>query len=116
MEMVWRPLLTGQCLASHGQVSPVLCVVRTFISLPAGVARMPVLRFAVSTFLDCLPWTFALAAPGYAVAANWKAIASDFTYASIAIGAVLIAVVAWWLLRRLRSRRDANTSTPRGVT
>ena len=47
-------------------VSRLLPVIRTFISLPAGVARMPFGRFTLYTVLGCLPWTFALAWLGYA--------------------------------------------------
>src|SRR3954447_9815030 len=46
-------------------------LVRTFISLPAGVARMPLLRFSVLTFLGCLPWCFLLVWIGDAAGANW---------------------------------------------
>jgi membrane protein DedA with SNARE-associated domain len=94
-------------------VGRMLPVVRTFISLPAGVAKMPVGRFAVFTLLGSLPWTFALAAVGYAVAANWKTIASDFTYVSIAVGIVLLALIAWWLLRRMGSQADVGASDDR---
>src|SRR5687767_11525380 len=52
-------------------VSRLLPVIRTFISLPAGVARMPFWRFTVYTVLGCLPWTFALAWLGYVLGENW---------------------------------------------
>jgi len=48
-----------------------LPIIRTFISLPAGVARMPFVRFSVLTFLGCLPWVFMLACIGQQVGANW---------------------------------------------
>lgn len=93
-------------------VGRVLPVVRTFISLPAGVAEMPLVRFSLYTLIGSLPWTFALAAIGYAVAANWDSVASGFTYASIAIAAVAVGAIAWWLVHRLRDRR-VNDSTTR---
>ena len=52
-------------------VSRLLPVIRTFISLPAGVARMPFWRFTIYTVLGCLPWTFALAWLGYLLGENW---------------------------------------------
>jgi membrane protein DedA with SNARE-associated domain len=62
----------------HGQtavlVSRVLPVVRTFISLPAGVAEMPFARFSLYTFVGCLPWTFALTAVGYALGSQCRAL------------------------------------------
>jgi membrane protein DedA with SNARE-associated domain len=45
-------------------IERVLPVVRTWISLPAGIAKMPLLRFSVLTLLGSLPWTFALAFAG----------------------------------------------------
>ena len=59
-------------------IARMLPVVRTFISLPAGIAGMPPLRFGVYTTLGCLPWTTALAVAGYAVGANWEAIVTAF--------------------------------------
>ena len=89
-------------------VGRVLPVVRTFISLPAGVAEMPLGRFAAYTLLGSLPWTFALAGIGDAVASNWNSVASAFTYVSIAIAVVAVAVIGWWLLRRLQERQRAE--------
>lgn len=86
-------------------VGRVLPVVRTFVSLPAGVAEMPVGRFSLYTLIGSLPWTFALAAVGYAVAANWDSVASAFTYVSVAIAVVAVVIIAWWIVRRIRDRR-----------
>jgi len=92
-------------------IGRVLPVVRTFISLPAGVAEMPLGRFSLYTLVGSLPWTFALAAVGDAVAANWNNVASAFTYVSIAVAVVVIAAVAWWIARRIGQRRiDESTS------
>ena len=49
-----------------------LPIVRTFISLPAGVARMPFWRFSVLTFLGCLPWVFMLTFIGQQVGERWE--------------------------------------------
>lgn len=81
-----------------------LPVIRTFISLPAGITRMPPLRFGIYTLAGCIPWTAALAWAGYAVGANWQHIVSAFhgvTYALAAV-IVLLAVVAIALLVRRR--------------
>ena len=78
-------------------------VVRTFISLPAGIAGMPALRFGVYTTLGCLPWTTALAVAGYAVGTNWESIVNAFhgpTYIIAGIVLVAIVVAVWWYLRR----------------
>lgn len=78
-------------------------VVRTFISLPAGIARMPPVRFGVYTLAGCIPWTAALAWAGYAVGANWRHVVSAFhgvTYALTALIVLLVVVVFVSLLRR----------------
>lgn len=91
----------------HGEtavfVSRLLPVVRTFISLPAGMARMPLGKFTVYTFLGCLPWVFALTAAGWALGENWESIVGEFTVASLAIGVVVLGAGIWWYLRRRRA-------------
>ena len=73
-------------------VSRLLPVIRTFISLPAGVARMPFWRFTVYTVLGCLPWTFALAWLGYALGENWTKVESVLQPVAWGIAAVVVAV------------------------
>jgi membrane protein DedA with SNARE-associated domain len=90
--------------------SRMLPVVRTFISLPAGVARMPFWRFTVLTVVGCVPWVLALALIGKGVGANWKNWKHDLSYADYAIAALIVTgivylVVRWW---RARSRRAAD--------
>ena len=51
--------------------SRMLPIIRTFISLPAGVARMPFWRFTVLTLAGCIPWVFALGLLGKEVGSNW---------------------------------------------
>jgi len=80
-----------------------LPVVRTFISLPAGIARMSPVRFGIYTLAGCIPWTAALAWAGYAVGANWQHVVSAFhgvTYALIAVIALLVAASIGLLVRR----------------
>jgi len=84
-------------------IARMLPVVRTFISLPAGIAGMPPLRFGVYTTLGCLPWTTALAVAGYAVGANWESIVTAFhgpSYVIAGIVAVAVVIAVWWYLRR----------------
>lgn len=100
--------------ARHGPVAVfaarLLPVVRTFISLPAGVGRMPGVRFGIYTVLGCLPWTAALAATGYVVGGRWRSIANGFhgpTYliAAVVVVAILAAVALAW--RRRPPAREA---------
>ncbi len=98
--------------AEHGEaavfVSRLLPVIRTFISLPAGVARMPFLRFSIYTFLGCLPWTFALAGVGYALGSQWETVERYLRPISIAVAVLCVAGVAWWLVHRSRRRTAAE--------
>jgi membrane protein DedA with SNARE-associated domain len=102
-------------------VSRLLPVVRTFISLPAGVARMPFWRFTVYTVLGCLPWTFALAWLGYELGERWAEVEHVLQPIAWAIAALIVAVGAWWIARRYRKVRAAyaeldrsDGGTPRG--
>lgn len=88
-------------------VGRVLPVVRTFISLPAGIAEMPAVPFAVLTLLGSLPWTFALAYAGRALAGHWNSVSSAFTPISAVVAALIIAAIAWWVWRRIRERKEA---------
>jgi membrane protein DedA with SNARE-associated domain len=87
-------------------IGRLLPVVRTFISLPAGIAGMDPLRFGIYTTIGCIPWTAALAGAGYAVGANWNTIVKDFkgpTYIIAAIVVIGLAVGIWRYLRRPNS-------------
>ena len=79
-----------------------LPVIRTFISLPAGVARMPLLRFSVLTLLGSLPWCLMLVAVGDVAGRNWDAWHRRFGYLDYVVVAAAVAAGAWWLLRRRR--------------
>jgi len=84
-------------------IGRVLPVIRTFISLPAGIAGMAPVRFGVYTTVGCLPWTAALATAGYAVGANWESIVSAFhgpTYIIAAVVLLGIVVLVWRYWRR----------------
>jgi membrane protein DedA with SNARE-associated domain len=87
-------------------VARVIPVVRTFISFPAGVAEMPVVRFTVFTLIGTLPWVFGLALAGYALAGSWQGIAHAFTPVTIAIAVLAVAGIAWWIVRRRRTMSE----------
>ncbi|MBI1950221.1 MAG: DedA family protein [Acidobacteria bacterium] len=81
--------------------SRLLPVVRTFISLPAGLARMPLLRFSAYTFLGSYPFCYALAYLGYGLGEHWHALESHFRKFDILIGILLIVGAVWWVRRHL---------------
>lgn len=99
----------------HGEaavfVSRLLPVVRTFISLPAGVAKMPFVKFTLYTFLGCLPWTFALTWAGFLLGENWETFLKYGEPVSIAIGVILLGILVWWLVKRSRARARAESTT-----
>ena len=92
-----------------------LPVVRTFISLPAGIAGMPPVRFGIYTTIGCVPWTAALAAAGYAVGKNWQSVANGFHAPTYIIAAVIVIAVVVAALRyaRKRSTQRRDEDNPR---
>jgi membrane protein DedA with SNARE-associated domain len=97
--------------AKHGQgavfFSRMLPVVRTFISLPAGIAEMRFGTFVAYTLAGCLPWVAALGAAGYALGKNWDSIIKSFNLASIAIAGLIVVAAVVYLLRRRSQARSA---------
>ncbi len=94
--------------------SRLLPVIRTFISLPAGIAKMPLGRFSVYTFLGVVPWTFGLAYLGVVVGENWERVLDYFDLPTLLIGlALVIAAALWYLRRRKQNQATAGTAGPR---
>src|SRR5688572_22677805 len=90
-----------------GRVTP---VVRSFVSIPAGVFRAPLGRYTVLTLIGSAIWCFALAGAGWALGSQWEDFHHGFRYVDYAIVAALaagIAFLAWKLVRR-RERRATN--------
>jgi membrane protein DedA with SNARE-associated domain len=83
--------------------SRLLPVIRTFISLPAGIAQMPFVKFTVYTFLGVIPWTFALTYTGVLVGDNWQRVVDYFNWPTLVIAGLLVAVVVVWYIRRRKS-------------
>jgi len=79
-----------------------LPVIRTFISLPAGVARMDIKKFTIYTFIGCLPWCYALTYVGYWLGPNWESMMGAFHGLDIIIIIAVIIFVIWyiWQVRR----------------
>ncbi len=88
-------------------VARLLPVVRTFIALPAGIAKMPQLRFHIYTFLGSWPWCFALAYVGMKLGQGWetdprfKAVFHEF---HTVIVVLLLAGIAWFLWSHWKGR------------
>jgi membrane protein DedA with SNARE-associated domain len=82
-------------------------IVRTFISLPAGVARMPFGRFSVLTLAGCLPWVLMLTLIGREAGDNWEDWRDNLHYVDYAVLA-LVVVAAIYLVARARRRRKTR--------
>jgi membrane protein DedA with SNARE-associated domain len=80
--------------------------VRGFISIPAGIARMNIVRFSIFTFIGALPWTIGLAWGGYLLGDNYDTIRDVSKPFDIPIAAVIIVVVAWFLWKRIKEVRS----------
>jgi len=92
-------------------VTRMLPLIRTFISLPAGVARMPFWRFSVLTLLGCIPWVFMLTFIGKEAGDNWEKWKDSLHYVDYAVVALVVVGVAYLILRRRRTPPDAATET-----
>lgn len=92
-------------------IGRLLPVVRTFIAVPAGLARMPLLKFHVYTFVGSWLWCYALAYVGYALGEAWntdprlRAFLHQF---DVVIVAVLLSLGIWHVWRHLRERPEAE--------
>jgi membrane protein DedA with SNARE-associated domain len=93
--------------------SRMLPIIRTFISLPAGVARMPFWRFTLLTFLGCIPWMAGLTFLGMKVGENWKDLRGYLHWLDYAVIAFIIGF-GIWLLVRWRRNRAAPADAPAG--
>ncbi len=80
-----------------------LPAVRTYISFPAGLARVPIIPFAVLTFAGALPWCAALALVGYAIGANYDRVSGPIGKAAIVLAVLIVLAVAAWFIRGRRA-------------
>jgi membrane protein DedA with SNARE-associated domain len=81
-----------------------LPIVRTFISLPAGVARMPFWRFSLLTVLGCLPWVFLLTFIGKQVGERWEQWKDSLHYVDYAVAAAIVAGVIYLVVKQRRAK------------
>jgi membrane protein DedA with SNARE-associated domain len=99
---------------SRGELAVVIArmlpVIRTFIALPAGVARMPRGKFHIYTFIGSWPWCFGLAYLGMKLGENWRSLGKYFHQFDAIIGVLLLAAIAWFIWSHWQHRLRTNES------
>lgn len=105
--------LTDRWFEKHGAATVfwarMLPIVRTFISLPAGVAKMPFWKFTIYTFAGCVPWMLMLTLIGRAAGDNWERWKDNLHYVDYAIAAAILLGLAYLTLRWYRGRGGASS-------
>jgi len=93
----------GESAVLFGRVIP---VVRAFVSLPAGIAKMPLGRFTVFSLIGTVPWVVGLAIAGHALGGDWKSVRKGFEYVDYVVVAAVVLGAVYWVARRRRERRE----------
>jgi membrane protein DedA with SNARE-associated domain len=92
--------------------SRMLPIIRTFISLPAGVARMPFWRFSLLTLAGCVPWVLLLAFIGKQVGDRWEQWKNHLHYVDYAVVLLIVLAVAYLVVQRRRGPRAGEPADP----
>lgn len=82
-------------------------LIRTFISLPAGIARMPFWRFLAYSFVGSLIWSAFLAYIGLQLGAHWDQLKPLFRRFDLVFGAIIVLLIAWYIYRHVRNAAPA---------
>jgi membrane protein DedA with SNARE-associated domain len=86
-----------------GRVTP---VIRSFISIPAGIFRMPLGRYTLLTLIGSVVWAFALAGVGYGLGTSYERFHHDFRFVDYAVVAAVVALAAYLVVRWRRASRS----------
>jgi membrane protein DedA with SNARE-associated domain len=96
----------GEAAVLFGRMIP---VVRAFVSLPAGIAKMNFARFTIFSLLGSIPWVVGLAYAGKALGSEWENVRKGFEYVDYVILVIAVIGVAYAVVRRRRGRREPAT-------
>ena len=99
----------GEPTVLFGRMIP---LVRAFVSLPAGIARMPLGRFTVFSLIGTLPWVVALAFAGHALGGDWTQVRKGFEYVDYVIVLLVIVGVIYAVVRRRSPGSNAPPTPP----
>jgi membrane protein DedA with SNARE-associated domain len=91
-------------------IARLLPVIRTFIALPAGIARMPRGKFHIYTFVGSWPWCFGLAYLGMKLGETWRSLGQYFHKFDVVIGVLLLGAFAWFVWSHWQNRLAASES------
>jgi membrane protein DedA with SNARE-associated domain len=95
----------GEATVLFGRMIPLL---RAFVSLPAGVAKMSLARFSAFSLIGSIPWTLGLALAGHALGNDWESVRKGFEYVDYAVLVLIVVGIAYVLVRARRARREAS--------
>ena len=94
---------TEKLFDRHGEltvfIGRLLPVVRTFISLPAGIARMNPVKMAIYTVAGALPWCFMLIVIGQKLGENWNTLKPLFHRLDLVVGILILLIVGYWIVK-----------------
>jgi membrane protein DedA with SNARE-associated domain len=90
-------------------ISRVLPIIRTFISLPAGIGRMDIKKFILYTFIGSLPWSFALGYIGVQLGPNWEIIRGYFHTLDIIVAIGLLGIIGYLIYKYKGKSRKMNS-------
>jgi len=85
-------------------------VVRSFVSIPAGISEVPFRPYAGLSLLGSLPWAFGFAAAGFALGTGWERVHNDFKWVDYVALAAIVFGIAYLIFRRLRARGRAGAA------
>jgi membrane protein DedA with SNARE-associated domain len=101
----------GESAVLFGRLIP---LVRAFVSLPAGIAKMPLGRFTVFSLIGTIPWVVGLAVAGHALGGDWTSVRKGFEYVDYVIVALVVVGIVYALVRRRRRGRGDPASDAAG--
>lgn len=109
--------LADKWFNKYGQLvvffSRLLPVIRTFISLPAGIAKMRFIPFVIYTFAGSFPWCYLLAYLGYRLGEKWNILGIYFHKFDTIVGIIIIAAAVWWVYRHIKLLRSHDSTIAR---
>jgi membrane protein DedA with SNARE-associated domain len=88
-------------------IGRLLPVIRTFISFPAGIARVNLFSFSIYSFVGSVIWSYFLGWIGFKLGENWNNLKSYFHGADYIIGGLIIAGIVWWIARHIKHSRSS---------